>query len=59
MSESNSGRARSTTSRIDASDEREWPDDYRDEIEREANSDGPHAWVCQRILSNLEDGGNR
>lgn len=39
-------------------DDRGWPADYREEIEREANSDGPHAWVFQRVLESLEDGGD-
>lgn len=35
-------------------EDRVWPDDYREELEREANSKGPHAWVCQRILENMD-----
>lgn len=42
----------------DGTDDKEWPDDYREEIEREANSDGPHSWVFQRVLESLEDGGS-
>lgn len=42
----------------DGTDDKEWPDDYREEIERVANSDGPHAWVCQRLLDSLDDGGD-
>lgn len=42
----------------DSDEEREFPQDYRKEIEREANSDGPHAWVCQLLLESLEEGGD-
>ncbi|WP_277540259.1 hypothetical protein [Haloarcula laminariae] len=33
----------------------EWIRDHRDELEREANSDAPHAWVAKRFLQSLED----
>ncbi|WP_169051888.1 hypothetical protein [Halorhabdus amylolytica] len=33
---------------------RNFPEDYREELEREANSDGPHAWVCQRVLASMD-----
>jgi hypothetical protein len=40
-------------------DGKEWPEDYREEIEREANSDAPDAWVFQRLLAvHFEDGGS-
>ena len=33
----------------------EWIRDHREELEREANSDAPHAWVAERFLQSLED----
>lgn len=29
----------------------DWVEKHRDQLEREAASDGPHAWVCERILA--------
>ncbi|WP_167768403.1 hypothetical protein [Haloarcula amylovorans] len=31
-----------------------WAEAHREELEREANSDGSHAWVCEAILQSLE-----
>mgnify|MGYP006294480881 CR=1 FL=1 len=33
----------------------EWAARHRDELEREANSDLPHAWMAARILQRLEE----
>ena len=32
-----------------------WVEEHREEIEREAASDAPDAWVFQRLLESLED----
>lgn len=32
-----------------------WAEQHREELEREANSDLPHAWVAERILQSLDD----
>lgn len=43
----------------DEEDDEHWIDEHRDQIEREANSDAPDAWVFQRLLDNrYEDGGS-
>ncbi|MFC4549349.1 MULTISPECIES: hypothetical protein [Halorussus] len=32
-----------------------WIEEHREEIEREANSDAPDAWVFERLLQSVED----
>jgi hypothetical protein len=34
---------------------REWARENQDALEREANSDLPHAWVAQSILNTLDE----
>jgi len=33
----------------------EWLDEHREMLEFEAESDGPHAWVFQRLLDSIDD----
>ncbi|WP_141212958.1 hypothetical protein [Halorubrum sp. Ea1] len=39
----------------DEMDSLEWAARHREELEREANSDLPHAWVAESILQRLDE----
>lgn len=39
----------------DEDDADEWIEDNREYLEREADSDAPHAWVAQRLLDSVEE----
>jgi len=41
--------------RDDEEDSFEWAASHRKELEREAASDAPHAWVAESILQRLDD----
>ncbi|WP_147437751.1 hypothetical protein [Halorubrum sp. Atlit-8R] len=44
-----------STHQDDEAEGLEWAARHRDELEREANSDLPHAWMAERILQRLEE----
>jgi hypothetical protein len=41
--------------RDDEMDSLEWAAQHREELEREANSDLPHAWMAKSILQRLDE----
>ena len=46
-------RQRSDESEVE--DSLEWAENHREELEREAESDAPHAWVAESILQRLDE----
>lgn len=47
--------SKSSTTNITEEPDKDWIEAHREELEREAESDAPHAWVAEHVLQSLDE----